>query len=101
METLEHLLVFCPHYREARETLTRLWTSTLDPAILVLVLSILTGPPSELIQFILDPSFHPVFRDLTDKLGPAPLFTIFYLTRSWCYSLHKERAKLLGRFQFD
>ena len=55
METLEHLLVFCPHYREVRETLTRLWTSTPDPAILVLVLSILTGPPSELIQFILDP----------------------------------------------
>ena len=101
LETLEHILVFCQYYDETRAKLHRLWTSTSNLHVLQLLSAALNGPPLDLVQFILDASVHPSVIYLTQSYGPELLFTIFHLTRTWCFSIHRERAKLQGRFGFD
>ena len=100
IETLEHLLVSCPYYRPTREKITRLWTSTEHPSVSVLLLSMLAGPTPALVQFLLDPSINPLVISMTDKHGKGPLLVLFHMTRSWCYSIHIQRTKLLKKFNF-
>ena len=95
-ETLEHLLVLCPHYKETRNKLTKLWiSSTPDHILVMFLLSVLTGPSEALVQFLLDPSVHPSVIAMPNKHGQGPLLKIYHLTRSWCYSIHTQRLKLL------
>ena len=96
-ETLEHILISCPYYADIRERLVNLWISTPDPELKILVLSILTGPSQQLVNFILDASSHPKVI----KAGKNILSAVFYLTRTWCYSIHRKRAKLLSMYSFD
>ena len=97
LETLEHLLVSCPHYAQLRGGIVRLWTSTAEPRLLQIVSRILVCSPEELVQFILDPSVHPPLISLVQSHGLDILRLVFHLTRSWCYSLHCERLRLLKR----
>ena len=99
-ETLEHLLLWCPMYEQVRETMFRLWLSTEDPIVLQILRFVLNGPPDSLLKFILDASTHPAVVSLCQFQGTESLYVIFHLTRSWCFSIHKERAKLRGRFYF-
>ena len=96
-ETLEHILVSCPYYADTRQRLVNLWISIPDPTVKMLALSVLTGPSQQLVSFILDASSHP----LVIKAGKNLLSAIFYLTRTWCYSIHRKRAKLLCIYSFD
>ena len=100
-ETLEHILVFCPYYEQTRLKLKRLWNSSTNTDVHQLASLALSGPPLDLVQFILDPSVHPSVISLTQVYGSEPLLLIFYLTRTWCFSVHRERAKLQGRFKFN
>ena len=100
-ETLEHLLLFCRYYDQSRLKLRRLWESVSDPLTSDLLLEVLDGPPTILVQFILDASTHPTVIKLVQSYGQDLLVTIFHLTRTWCYSLHRERLRLLGHFSFD
>ena len=100
-ETLEHFLILCPYYEDMRDKLKKLWLSTTNPHILQIVSEVLTGPVSDLLQFLLDASVRPLVITLTQLLGDEILRSIFYLTRTWCYSMHRERAKMQGRFKFD
>ena len=100
-ETLEHLLVFCKHYDHARVKLRRLWESCREPLLTDLITKVLYGPPISLVQFILDASIHPTVINLVQIFGQEILMKIFHLTRTWCYTLHRERLRLLGLFKFD
>ena len=100
-ETLEHLLLSCRYYDQSRLKLKRLWGCTKEPLLSDLLLEVLSGPAIDLVQFILDASVHPTVIRLVQTYGHEPLVTIFYLTRTWCYTLHRERLKLLGHFKFD
>ena len=50
---------------------------------------------NENIPFLLDPSVLPEIIALTQDHGNEILNTVFYLTRSYCFSIHKSRLKLL------
>ena len=100
-ETLEHLLVLCPHYSQLRAGIVRLWTSTPDPLLLQIISRVVNSPPQELVQFILDPSVHPLLIALVQTQGLDTLRLAFHLTRTWCYSIHCERLKIVRRFRFD
>ena len=100
-ESLEHLLVFCCYYNQAREKLKRLWSSCRVPLLTDLLTKMLHGPPISLVQFILDASVHPTVINLVQKFGQDILMTVFHLTRTWCYTIHRERLRLLGIFKFD
>ena len=100
-ESLEHILLWCPHYHQTREKIFRLWLSVTDANLHCILTSLLIGPPSCLLQFILDPSIHPSVISMNQLYGQETLKVVFYLTRTWCYSVHKERSKLQGRWNFS
>ena len=96
-ENLEHILLCCAYYEQIRIKLRRLWTSSKEPSVYDLLRQTLAGPSHQLVQFILDPSTHPMVITLTQKMGPEPLMLVSHLTRTWCFSIHRERLKMLGR----
>ena len=96
-ETLEHILISCPSYDQTRLKLRRLWLESPSP-INHLVSSVLTSSPSSMMQFLLDASTHPQVITLAQLYGDQPLQIVLHLTGSWCFSIHKERARLLGRW---
>ena len=95
IETLAHILLFCPCYSDAREKLKSMWLRFPNQSINHLVRSLLIGPPEALLQFLLDPSVHPDVISMVQELGSEPLKIVFHLTRTWCYDIHRLRAKLL------
>ena len=97
-ETLEHILLWCPSYSLTREKIVSLWLSNTIPFVSSLVTSILNGSSISIVQFLLDASSHPLVISLAQNLGSEVLKTIFHLTRTWCYAVHRHRAILLGRW---
>ena len=94
-ESLEHILVVCPYYADIRKRLVDLWRCKSDPSITELISETLVGPHQVLVQFILDASVHPKVITLSQKHGTGILQRIFHLTRTWCFSIHRQRVKLL------
>ena len=95
-ESLEHILLVCPSFDETRQHMLNLWLSNSWLSITKLLTSVLCSPPASLLQFILDASVHPQVISLVQLYGNEVLQLVFHLTRSWCFSIHKQRAKLLG-----
>ena len=60
-----------------------------------------TGNTQEIVQFLLDCTNHPRVICAVQDLGSGILEELFRFTRSWCYSIHKARLKLLGRWIKD
>ena len=90
-ESLEHMLLVCPSVYETRQQLKTLWLNRSWLPITNLVTSVLSSPPAVLLQFILDASLVQIY-------GSEVLKVVFHPTRSWCFAVHKKRAKLLGRW---
>ena len=101
IEDLSHLLIpRCPSLQERRVLLleysrTVLSGSTVCSTILE---NILTAEDEELfVQFLLDCSVLPPVISAA-QLDKEVLPLLFKITRTWCYSLHRTRLKLLGRW---
>ena len=94
-ESIEHLLVVCPYYDQYRTRLKRLWTSTKNPSLQTLVSKALLSSTNELVQFILDASVLPQVISYVQTYGKELLHLVFHLTRTWCFTIHRERVKLL------
>ena len=97
-ESLEHMLLVCPSFYETRQQLKTLWLNTSWLPITNLVSSVLSSKPAVLLQFILDASVQTQVISLVQVYGSEVLKVVFHLTRSWCFAVHKKRAKLLGRW---
>ena len=97
---LHHILVSCPALHETREKLMS-FTHNLIPTIphlSGLVLSFCSTEHPQFMQFLLDPSTIPEIIESTQKYGPDTLYHLFHITRTWVYTLHRERMKRLGRW---
>ena len=101
-ETVEHILLDCQAYNDQKRSLYSLWLSTKNPIIYQLVLEAFSSDKSYLLQFILDCSVLPSVIRATQirATKQAILNELFYLTRTWCFSVHKQRMKNLGRWNF-
>ena len=99
-ETLEHLLIHCPHYNLTRQKIANIWTTSPINNITALLPSLLSGPASQLLHFILDPASHPQTIQLTTVYGNDIQYVLFHLTRSWCFAIHKARLRLLNKWKF-
>ena len=97
-ETLDHILLHCTSYRASREKLCRLWYDTKDCHVSDIIRYILSESSEVLIQFILDATTHPKVISLVQAHGQTKLQTIFHLTRTWCFTIHKQRLKMLGKW---
>ena len=102
-EDVEHILLHCPSLSATRASLAKF---TLDyakdnPDIQSVLLEY-TKPTNPLfVQFLLDCSVIPRVISLTQLYGTNTLFKLFKVTRAWCYSLHRNRLKLLGRWSLS
>ena len=99
-ETIEHILLFCPAYTHTRYQLQTYWFSRSRGPIFELIIEALTGPRNQLLQFLLDCSNLPSVITATQLHGSVILEELFHLTRTWCFAHHRDRMKLLGRWNF-
>ena len=97
---LEHLLVSCPALNHTRHRLHSLWckkTLHLQP-LQFLIFEILGSPPAVQVKFILDCMSCLQLRQLVELYGQSVQDLILYLTRTWAYSIHRQKMILLGRW---
>ena len=100
-ETIEHILLKCESYIHCRRRLISLWLTTKNRVVLNLVLEAFTSESEYLVQFLLDCSVLPKVISASQTYGPIILHELFYLTRSWCFSIHRQRMRILGRWNFQ
>ena len=98
---VEHLLINCSALSSRRAVLFEYWekisaTSTTHTDI---VDSIKNGPPDQLLQFLLDCSVIPKISKLVDIHGEDFLAPLFKMSRTFCYSIHRERLKILNKWR--
>ena len=98
-EDLRHILISCTALTATREKLTRytLSFSQQYPLTAPLLLKFCAPSSPQFCQFLLDCSVIPSVILETQQHGMEVLHDLFNVTRTWCYTLHKERMKLLGR----
>ena len=101
VETVEHILIECPSYSVNRQKLLSLWLSCDIPVVSPLIIEALSSQPSYLLQFIIDCSVLPNVIRARQNHGDIIFNKIFYYTRTWCYTLHKARMRLLNRWNFQ
>ena len=99
--TLPHFLLDCQDLSPARKRVFALWADYLkDKPSLFPIIRLYTteSDPQLYLQFLLDCSVLPEIVSLKQKQGRSVLESLFYMTRTLCFSLHKSRLKLLGKW---
>ena len=69
------------------------------PQLSDILLTFTKPNPPQFSQFLIDCSVIPEVISLTKLLGTDALYNLFKVTRTWCYSLHRDRLKILGRWE--
>ena len=98
---LPHLLLLCDTLNCKRTELYTYWEeySKTNTHLSQLICDMKTKPTHNQVQFLLDASVVPeVIRGVQENL--FSLEDILTLTRTFCYSIHRKRLILLGRFNF-
>ena len=101
--SLEHLLLFCPAIAEARSGIIKLCVAVSSESddLRTIILTMLSGQPVvKMMQFILDCSSMPEVIRLTQHSTQETLERLFYISRTWCYTMHRTRMNKLGLFQY-
>ena len=101
VEDIEHILIHCRAYAECKRRLYSLWLSSSNPVVKKLVTEAFSEETQYLLQFIIDCSVLPPVISAVQEHGPGILDDLFYLTRTWCFSVHRHRMKMLGRWNFQ
>ena len=96
--SLEHILLDCQGLSDCRTAVLSLWAEKLEPhmAIKSIFQKYIILEPEKAVQFIFDPSTFPEVITLIQHKYNEEINLIFYLTRTYCHSLHKTKLKLLG-----
>ena len=97
-EDLEHILVICPAYHDARNRIRKLWLSWSSeyPGLCNMIHLVTSSSPSVQVQFILTPWAFDGASMLFSVYGIKIVNHMLYLTRTYAYALHKERLRLQG-----
>ena len=100
VESPEHILLKCPAYSETRlRMITRSMRMRQAPTHTLMV-KFLFSNTRKLMQLLLDPSGIPEVISCAQHYGEDIYSDIFYIGRTWCFSLHRERLKRLGKWNF-
>ena len=96
---IEHLLLLCPALNHTRiELLGKLDKNKNIRDQTKLLIGSYYHNGKNMIQFILDGSVLPEIIKIRQKEGMQILNEIFSFSRSWCYTIHRTRLKLIGRW---
>ena len=101
LEDEEHILLYCPALSETRQRLVRftLRYAQSVPIIWRILCTYLQPSNPMIFQFLLDCSTIPEVIRLVQEQGKVYLSHLFKATRTCCYSLHRGRLKIRGRWQ--
>ena len=94
--SLEHILLHCPALSDARARAISLWSSFLvsKPSLFPLISHYTMCDEINQMQFLLDPTCLP--KVITaNQVDPLTIHHCMYLTRTWNYTIHIERQKML------
>ena len=99
--TVQHLLLHCEALADTRSKQVEFWSAhaSKDAHLHQLLSDLLQASPLLLAQFLLDPSVVPQAIILLQR-RIVTLPTLFYLTRTWCFGIHRKRLQLLGRYNY-
>ena len=101
IEDLPHILALCPALQPTRDKLqcfSRKYCEKYCQEISELVLNMCSQTSPQFCQFLLDCSPLPAVVSAVQLHGEELLSHLFQITRTWVYTLHKERMKMLGRW---
>ena len=93
---LEHLLAECPALDHTRDRVFQMWlekTSQCLPLNLF-IQRLLISPPNILVQFILEPRAFPEVISLFQQFGQDLENLVAYLTRTFAFSIHREKSNV-------
>ena len=99
--TIEHLLLRCPALSETRTNAVSMWSAYMvdKPYLLPIVkhhtIGLVTQVEPIHLQLLLDPASCPMVITAVQECGLAILSHLLYMTRTWCYSHHLKRHRLL------
>ena len=95
---LTHLLLLCPALESERRKLQQLWIQKASPFPELKLLLTQLGDKSlhEQMSFILDPSSNPIVVSLTQVYGQPILDTIFFLVRTYTYTIHMKKQAIIA-----
>ena len=96
--TLDHLLLECKSLKETRDKCISLWLKYTSDNLFLQNLFMIDGSCKPSMQFLLDPSSCSSVIRMAQENGAGILSHVFYLTRTWCHSIHVRRLKLLKLF---
>ena len=102
LEDIKHILQFCPALAPSRHNLT-LFTEAYsqkieNPEIVALLTNLCDTNQHSFVDFLLDCSSLPGVIAGVQQHGQAVLHHLFRVTRTWVYVLHRERLRILGRW---
>ena len=97
---IKHLLLLCPALLETRSRLLKALNdeTKISESVKTIIKNAFAND-KETTQMLLDGSVLPSTIKTKQVEGPNVLNELFRFTRSWCYTMHKERLKLLGRWK--
>ena len=101
VEDEEHILLHCKSLAATRNTLSEftIHYAKLHPTISKTLLTLTNPNHPQFTQFLIDCSVIPEVIALAQLYGRMVLFPLFKISRTWCYSLHRDRLKFLGRWR--
>jgi hypothetical protein len=100
-EDITHILKFCISLEQTREKLLNFTHSYCNDHQIIssIALKLCNIDNTEFCQFLLDCSVIPEVIKLFQQHGEIIHTHLFNITRIWCYSLHRDRLKILGRWR--
>ena len=99
IESLQHILLDCPAYAITRTNVVKKLLSVEDPVVAQLDKHALFQSASYLTQFILDATALQNKINILKSREEKSHGLLMNLTRKWCYSMHRERQKLLNQWK--
>ena len=100
-EDISHILTSCVALQPTRQKLysfTSNYCTNVSPVIRNILEQFCTQSSERFCQFLLDCSVLPAVIRAVQEEGNDVLHHLFTVTRTWVYTLHKERLKKLGRW---
>ena len=100
-EDIQHILLVCASLEPSRVRLRKFTNKILEqqPQVIQDLYEKFSLSTREvMVQFLVDCTVLPDVIHATQVHGTAILCPLFRITRTWCYSLHRERLKILGRW---
>ena len=101
VEDIKHILASCRSLSGVRQNLVNftIQYSEKVPFLADIILKYTNPNNPWFFQFMIDCSTIPEIISTSQLFGKEIHYHLFKVTRTWCYSLHRERMRLLGRWQ--